>query len=101
MTYDEFWEKMKNKDEQHKVFFTAIEHEDEIMNEIVKMRKQNMLTQEEVAKKCNRSPLEIIDVEKEVENPDLDFIIDMAQAVGGELMALMPEEKQFLLDCRG
>ncbi len=57
----------------------------EVISQIIESRKENNMTQEELAKKIGTQKSNISRLESGAYNPSLDFLIKVARALGKEL----------------
>lgn len=61
----------------------------EVISQIIEARKENNMTQEELAKKIGTQKSNISRLESGNYNPSLDFLIKVAQGLGKELKIQM------------
>lgn len=61
----------------------------EVISQIIEARKENNMTQEELAKKIGTQKSNISRLESGNYNPSLDFLIKVAQGLGKELKVQM------------
>ena len=82
------FETIKNelmKDEEFKSEYERLKPRYEIISQIINARKEQNMTQEELAKKVGTQKSNISRLESGNYNPSLDFLIKVARSLGKEL----------------
>ena len=86
------FETIKNelmKDEEFKSEYERLKPRYEIISQIINARKEQNMTQEELAKRVGTQKSNISRLESGNYNPSLDFLIKVARSLGKELSIQM------------
>ena len=82
------FDRIKNdlmKDEEFKKEYDRLRPRYEIISQIIEIRKEEHMTQEELAKRVGTQKSNISRLESGNYNPSLDFLIKVARSLGKEL----------------
>lgn len=90
-TWEIVKEEIKEQNESMKINMESLEDEIDLVNELVKIRKSNNITQKELAKKINVPQSAISRFESQLNSPRLDTLMPIAKALGVQIGIIKPK----------
>ena len=85
-TWDDLKEQIKSQSESNRINIEAIDAEINLVNKIIKARKERGLTQQQLAEKIGCSLYQIKRFESQVSSPRLDLTLSIMRALSLELV---------------
>lgn len=85
-TWEDLKEEIKSQSESNRINIEAIDAEINLVNKIIKARKERGLTQQQLAEKIGCSLYQIKNFESQVSSPRLDLTLSIMRALSLELV---------------